>query len=88
MANKSINVYAICPFFITESNKSITCEGIIGKENVSRFNTVEEKKAHEEYYCTKQDYEACEICKALLGKYRQEENKLGDITQKYNFSMP
>ena len=88
MANKEINAKALCPFFVTESPKSITCEGIIGKECVSRFDTTEEKKAHEEQYCTKRDYEACEICKALLGKYRQEENKDSGIISKRVFMMP
>lgn len=69
MANKKINVDAVCPFFITESRMSITCEGIITERMISRFNTEEEKKAHELEYCTKYKCENCGIFKANNVKY-------------------
>ena len=40
MANKTINVDAMCPFFYTESAKSVTCEGIVGENTVTRFRIV------------------------------------------------
>ncbi len=88
MSNKLINVNALCPFFISESVKSITCEGIIGEQNVTRFNSEQEKKLHQGKYCTKRDYENCEICKVLLEKYIREERKYGDITLKTIFKVP
>lgn len=88
MANKKINVLTICPFFITESKQSITCEGIIGEQTVSRFNTKEEKEAHQQVYCTKQYYVNCDLCKACYTKYGQEERAEGGITEKHKFAMP
>ena len=43
MANKTINVDAMCPFFYTESAKSVTCEGIVGENTVTRFRIVRKK---------------------------------------------
>lgn len=88
MANKSINADAICPFFITESQKSITCEGIIADQTVTRFYSEEEKKMYEKLYCTKYDYESCEICRALSKKYHRAENEQGGMTVRYTFEMP
>lgn len=88
MSNKTINVEAICPFFLCESKKSITCEGIITESMVSRFDTEEEKQFHEKTYCTKYDFESCEICKALGKKYDKAEDNRGGMTVKYTFKMP
>lgn len=88
MSNKSINVDALCPFFLCESKKSITCEGIITESMVSRFDTEEEKQIHEKTYCTKYDFESCEICKALSKKCDKSEDKRVGITEKYIFKMP
>lgn len=88
MANKEINAKALCPFFITESKKSITCEGIIAEQNVTRFTSEEEKKAHQEQYCTKYYCENCKIYKALSEKYTQEKNERGGIAVKYEYKMP
>ena len=88
MANKKINVDALCPFFITEAGKSITCEGIIGKEVLNRFDTQEEKIAHEEKYCTKYSCEECGIYKANIEKYKQQEKTRKGITEKYSYKVP
>ena len=69
MANKTINVEALCPFFVTENPKSITCEGVIGKVQFARFDTIENKKTHQSFYCTSRNYENCPQFMAVLKKY-------------------
>ena len=68
MANKTINVDAMCPFFYTESAKSVTCEGIVGENTVTRFSFSSQKVTHEKTYCTS-DYSTCPIYKANMKKY-------------------
>lgn len=52
MANY-ISTLIVCPFFVRESEKSITCEGII-KDTVDtrRFASKAAKARHEDIYCT------------------------------------
>lgn len=69
MANKTINVKVLCPFFISESNKSISCEGIIGCKCVSCFEFTENKEAHEEEFCTTRMYYRCKVYRALMKDY-------------------
>ena len=68
MANKTINVEATCPFFFTESAKSVTCEGIVGENTVTRFSYSADKITHEKTYCTC-DYATCPIYIANMSKY-------------------
>ena len=68
MANKTINVNAVCPFFASEGQATITCEGVIGKWNTTRFLTVSDKLEHEDLYCCC-DYASCPIYKAVMTKY-------------------
>lgn len=68
MANKTINVDALCPFFHTESVKSVTCEGIVGKNTVTRFTYSSQKVSHEKTYCTS-EYSTCPIYRANMKKY-------------------
>lgn len=68
MANKTINVDAICPFFASDGERTLTCEGVIGKWTVTRFLTVSDKIEHEEAYCCC-DYASCPVYKAVMTKY-------------------
>lgn len=68
MANKTINVDAVCPFFYTESVRSVTCEGIVGANTVTRFTYSSQKIKHERCYCTS-DYSTCPIYEANMKKY-------------------
>ena len=68
MANKKINVDAMCPFFFAESVKSVTCEGIVGQNTVTRFTYSEQKVTHEKNYCTSA-YSDCPIYLANMQKY-------------------
>ena len=69
MANKTINAQVLCPFFVTESKKSISCEGIIGYKCVSCFEFTEEKEAHEKEFCTTRQFYKCKIYSALMSGY-------------------
>lgn len=69
MANKSINIRVLCPFFIAESKKSISCEGVAGCKTVSCFEFTEDKEAHEEKFCTTGRYCDCRLCKTLMENY-------------------
>ena len=68
MSNKLINTEAKCPFFISEAQKTITCEGIAGKETVTRFGDVSGKVGHEMKYCC-ENYSECPVNKAIMQKY-------------------
>ncbi len=68
MPNKSIYVDALCPFFQAESVKSVTCEGIIGQDTVTRFSYSEQKVNHEKRYCASA-FSTCPIYKANMKKY-------------------
>jgi hypothetical protein len=68
MANKTIEALILCPFYKSESAKSITCEGIIGCDCVNRFDTISQKIAHETKYCAK-DYDKCRLHTSVLRKY-------------------
>jgi len=72
LANKTINVKVLCPFFITESKKSISCEGIIGSKCVSCFEFTEDKEVHEKEFCTTRHYYKCKIYSALMKGYMKE----------------
>lgn len=69
MANKSINIRVLCPFFIAEAKKSISCEGVVGCKTVSCFEFTNEKEAHENEFCTTRQYYKCRIYKMLMKDY-------------------
>lgn len=68
MANKNINAVAGCPFFCAETEKSVSCEGIVGRLTVSRFKYRNQKRTHEDTYC-KSEYSTCPIFIANMQKY-------------------
>ena len=68
MPNKTIHVDALCPFFCTESVKTLTCEGIVGTTTVTKFSYTSQKVKHEKKYCTC-NYDSCPIYKANMSKY-------------------
>lgn len=71
MSNKTINVKALCPFFIDEADRSITCEGIIGDRVKTQFRTQSDKFTQQRKFCTTYGYFACPICKAIeKNKYK------------------
>ena len=58
-----------CPFFTSETEKSIRCEGAVnGSLNTLKFDNDEDKMAYIEKYCTNYPNN-CHICKAADAKY-------------------
>lgn len=68
MANKTVDVMAVCPFYEGEGKKTITCEGAIGVRCLNTFETVSDKIKHELAYCCR-NYKNCALAKTLLDKY-------------------
>ncbi len=69
MPNKAIDAQIFCPFYITESKMSITCEGIIGAQTVSRFNNETDKVYHETAFCTDKTCAGCGVYSSLMKNY-------------------
>lgn len=79
MANNPFGTKTICPFYVREALKSITCEGIIpGTCSMTRFESVEEKLAYQAANCEKYGYATCcRLAAALMEKYRGEDGESG-----------
>ena len=72
----SVEEIVKCPFFVTDKKGLIVCEGYRNPRygNVSRFESVEEKKAFMVEYCYRDNCtEVCYYAKRLLAKYEKEE---------------
>lgn len=68
MSNSLGNVNTKCPYYICETEKSITCEGISeNTKNVTRFEEGKEKKKHQDRYCNKYPNE-CRLMRILEEK--------------------
>lgn len=68
MPNKTIDALVFCPFYISENDRSITCEALIGGtgcSSVHRFPTRERKVAHELDFCTGRTCVNCPVFMAL-----------------------
>jgi hypothetical protein len=66
---KNAAVNAKCPYYQSESRKSITCEGIYANtETVTRFMEEKEKDAHIERCCMKYP-NGCSLCREIEEKY-------------------
>lgn len=72
MSNKVIDALAFCPFYMSESKQSITCEGLIGSSTVSRFISEQEKLEHENSFCTQKTCKGCAVYAALEFKYARD----------------
>lgn len=71
MANSFRAAYAVCPYFLGEKRKSITCEDIY-----RGFNSIEAKNVWMDNYCCK-DWEDCLHARRLTDAYRKLDE--GDI---------
>lgn len=70
MANYSGGASVICPFYIREKDKSISCESHIGDSNLTRFSSPEAKVTWQKYACCRKDYAArCEYARLMQEKY-------------------
>ena len=75
MPNKAIDVNAYCPFYLSESRLTITCEGIIGTSTVNRFKTESKKKSHEDCFCTSRACAGCGVYSSIMDKYEDKIQK-------------
>lgn len=73
MANNTGGTRTICPFYLKEAQKSITCEGLIeGTSNMTRFDTEEEKLQYQSANCEMYNYaNCCKLAAALAKKYEE-----------------
>ena len=71
MSTTPLDGKALCPFYVNDyvNEKSITCEGIIGKFTITRFKNKFRKDEHTEVYCTTENYKKCTICQLNMKKY-------------------
>jgi len=79
MANNPYGTKTVCPFYIREAQKSITCEGIIpGTCGMTRFDSASEKLAYQAVNCESYDYTArCCLAAVLMEKYGKEGGESG-----------
>ena len=72
MSNKTIDATAFCPFYLSESRYTITCEGIIGTSTVNKFRTESKKKSHEDNFCTSRACAGCGVYSSIMDKYEDK----------------
>ena len=66
--NSTVNADAKCPFYQSETQKSVTCEGIVGKYMMTRFSKISDKVEHEKKCCC-DNYTSCPVNRAIMQKY-------------------
>lgn len=74
MANFTGGANTVCPFYDTENNTSITCEGIFAPSVITmRFKCSKDKKVWQEENCFLFEYEKCPVARGLIEKYEIKE---------------
>lgn len=71
MANKEIDVKAVCPFYRREGHFTITCEGVMGRDTVNVFERIRDKVRQEKRFCCGA-WESCPLARTVMGKYEDE----------------
>lgn len=73
VANYVYGTKTVCPFYLKEAQKSITCEGLIdGTCNMTRFNSEDEKTQYQSANCEMYNYtNCCKLAAALEKKYEE-----------------
>lgn len=67
--NNRITIDIMCPYFTSETDRSISCEGCeMGVKNTMRFESKETKFDYIKRYCYNYPNE-CHVCKAADKKY-------------------
>lgn len=66
---------AICPYYLKDAEKSITCEGVLpSTSTMVRFNSAEEKRLWLERCCSTFDYnKLCVIAMLITAVYADDE---------------
>jgi hypothetical protein len=66
--------YAKCPFYHSEEQGKICCEGVGGKTSIHlAFEDSKEKRTYREEFCS-EHYDKCLLCHMLYSKYDEEGN--------------
>ncbi len=61
----------LCPFYVDETARKLSCEGVGCNKLSLVFLTPQEKKKHKRELCDG-DYVSCEIYKLIYGKYQKK----------------
>lgn len=61
----------LCPFYLSNGKRSISCEGITDECKITLlFKSQEERDKHRSIFCDAK-YQNCEICAMLEKKYEE-----------------
>lgn len=59
----------MCPFYESQTGSYITCEGVIGINQKTKFPSAFKKMKHMEWFCKTWDYKKCPQYRAVIKKY-------------------
>lgn len=81
MGNYTSGANTVCPYYLRESNKSITCEGLIeGTCTMHRFPSRLDKQAYQANHCERFVYgQVCPAAAAILLKNTEYGNSIHEI---------
>ena len=75
MGNFHGGANTICPFYIKEAEKSITCESTIeGAANMLRFMTRELKEEYQHDFCECFCYRGCPVAQLMEERFKEEKH--------------
>ena len=70
MASAYGSTHTVCPFFIREYSKSVSCEGLSERDEIIyKFGSEPAKNAHQRKYCFGYNFTRCPIAKVIFDKY-------------------
>lgn len=71
MPNLENAAKCICPYYLSEGEKSICCEGVIsGTRTLSRFASTQEREQHQRSACQSYQYaKMCSVARMLDIRY-------------------
>jgi hypothetical protein len=83
VGNFTAGAKTICPFYIKEAKKSVTCEGLRPRmDTMIRFTSEADKRRFQHLNCERYGYEyRCLYAAALLSKYDEEGNEDYDVSR-------
>ena len=72
MGKRYISAYAECPFYHSEDEQKIYCEGVDDNSSIQlAFNSKTERRNYRRKKC-EEDHKGCKIAKMLYGKYEEK----------------
>lgn len=73
MASTTGGAHAVCPFYIREYKRSITCEGVGQSDEIlHRFSGGQEKAEFQRRYCFGYGFYRCPVARMLWEKYEKD----------------